>query len=1060
LTPPPTCILGYAQANYPCESLVMLLVGNQILKGGNGNQLYLQEGKMKFSKTLLVVSLAMTFQEVYAQGSIINESKEFDKDAEIQLTESSSEANGRFVGIEANDNDYQIKISQGSSLLIKGGQSSSDVSRVYGISAQNKFSLTLEGNSSFELGSNNVDLRAIRAMGDITVKGSTSLSLSSDSGLIVGLDVWNSANVNISGSDFVINATSESGRIMGIQNWNSEGGVVNLDSENIRIVTDNSNSNSLNQGLLSYQSTTNFNGNTYIEVLGGSEDAYGIDVQCDPGLPHDTVVNLRGTQTKIVVHGKADSVAVRPSGATGFVNITSDIVDLSASSTNGPAFGIRVQYGASLAMTNTNASVNISAKADNKHAIAVFNTTYGGGGTIQFGLTNIEANSITLQAAGKDAFGVVSAVRNDKEDGTLVNLTNENEGVSLKGQTTVNTTSSSGFSIGIVVSNANEKNLELKNKVTAADITVNSLAQNGGAAYAVYLNDNGRLELGRARLSAVSDSGKAVGIYNNGSVVKFSGDSVVQAETALQGNGTVNVETGAILTLDGKIVKDEWTGIINANGKVAYGVAESIAASDLANANDGTLLVIAGTEIAGNVNVGTVMTRDATAASHSLKVGSDGTILVRATDSYDGTSPLIKVDSVRAEKGSTVHLLNAAAVAEGTKVFESNDADEDSLEDYLFTTDNFLKKVENNRIVGEKSTNVFGSDLLIPNVVDAAVNAANNEGADRILGLTNKALTQAQSLKAIHQFALMVPASGAQSTAINVANLQLDVIDTHASKLALHAEDKVGADLWIDLNGFLSKTNDYSAGSAKFGYKSDLAGVTIGSDYSFGNGYAAGVSVAFGKGSVRGQGEGSGVKNDVDYYGVNLYGVWSNDYFNTIGSVGYLQTKNEIKTQGFKGKPDAKTVSVGVRFEKPLALNEAITVTPHLGVRYKHVKLDSFNAGGFKYTTEKADIVEMPFGVAFNANLKAPCGADVKPFVDLTIAPNFGDRKVSNKIALAGTTASDSFDARIANNAMYNAKVGVNAVKGSHTFGLNYGIGGGNRGRVDQTLQARYTYRF
>lgn len=522
----------------------------------------------------------------------------------------------------------------------------------------------------------------------------------------------------------------------------------------------------------------------------------------------------------------------------------------------------------------------------------------------------------------------------------------------------------------------------------------------------------------------------------------------------------MNVETGAILTLDGKIIKDEWTGIINANGKVAYGVAESIAASDLANANDGTLLVIAGTEIAGNVNVGSVVTRDATTVSHSLKVASDGTVLVRATDSYDGTSPLIKVDSVRTEKGSTVHLLNAAAVAEGTKVFESNDADEDSLEDYLFTTDNFLKKVENNRIVGEKSANVFGSDLLIPNVVDAAVNAANNEGADRILGLTNKALTQAQSLKAIHQIALMVPASGAQSTAINVANLQLDVIDTHASKLAFHAEDKVGADLWIDLNGFLSKTNDYCAGSAKFGYKSDLAGVTIGSDYSFGNGYAAGVSVAFGKGSVRGQGEGSGVKNDVDYYGVNLYGVWSNDYFNTVGSVGYLQTKNEIKTQGFKGKPDAKTVSVGVRFEKPLALNEAITVTPHLGIRYKHVKLDSFNAGGFKYTTEKADIVEVPFGVAFNANLKAPCGADVKPFVDLTIAPNFGDRKVSNKIALAGTTASDSFDARIANNAMYNAKVGVNAVKGSHTFGLNYGIGGGNRGRVDQTLQARYTYRF
>lgn len=1026
---------------------------------------------MKFSRSVLAVSLLVALQGVQAQGSIINENKVFEEDIEIQVDAVSSESSEKsnvYVGIEANNSDSKIVVSPGASLLVTGNQSSlgQAADRLYGISSQNKNSFILEGNSTINLMAETAQVRGIRAYSDISMKGSVQLNLVSESGIVVGLDGGNTAQIDISGDSFVVNAESTSGRIIGIQNYNRAGAEINLNSENIVIRTNNSSSKdseAFNQALLSFQSTTNFNGNTFIEVYGGVADTYGIDIQCDPKNPYDSVVNLNGKITKIAVNGQKQAVAIRPSGVPGYLSINSDIVDLSSSTVAGLSMGARVQYGATLNISNPSADVRISAETQESHAIAIYSSTYGGDGTFQFGKTNIEAKKISLIAKGKNAYGIVSAVRNHPEKGYLVDLTNDGEGVFLKGETHINTVSQDGLSIGIAVSNKTnpEIKLDLKNKVVASDVTVASEAKNGGTAFAVYLNDNGKLELENARLSAVSDDGKAVGIYNNnGSIVKFTGNSFVQAETALQGNGTVDVETGAVLTLDGKILKDDWTGVINANGKVAYGVAESIAASDLANAIDGTLLVIAGTEIAGNVNVGTVMTRDTTAASHSLKVGSDGTILVRATDSYDGTSPLIKVDSVRAEKGSTVHLLNAAVVAEGTKIFESNDADEDSLEDYLFTTDNFLKKVENNRIVGEKSANVFGSDLLISNVVDAAVNAANNEGADRILGLTNKALTQAQSLKAIHQIALMVPASGAQSTAINVANLQLDVIDTHASKLALHAEDKVGADLWIDLNGFLSKTNDYSAGSAKFGYKSDLAGVTIGSDYSFGNGYAAGVSVAFGKGSVRGQGEGSGVKNDVDYYGVNLYGVWSNDYFNTIGSVGYLQTKNEIKTQGFKGKPDAKTVSVGVRFEKPLALNEAITVTPHLGVRYKHVKLDSFNAGGFKYTTEKADIVEVPFGVAFNANLKAPCGADVKPFVDLTIAPNFGDRKVSNKIALAGTTASDSFDARIANNAMYNAKVGVNAVKGSHTFGLNYGIGGGNRGRVDQTLQARYTYRF
>lgn len=1019
---------------------------------------------MKFSKTVLAVSLFTAIQSAYAQGTILNQDKKFSENVEIKIDENSSETDInktiRKVGIEASDNkDVSIKITNDALLTILGDQGSlSKDDRLYGIASQKGSNLSIKGNSAFKLDTSSIDLRAIRANGNISIDGLTTLNLYSKTGSIYAIEIWSDANFSASGEELSIVAKSDGGaQIRGVHNWG--GSVADFNSKKTSIHVESPISKSNLFGVNANSSVTNFNGDVEIKVVAGEGAGFGVNVECAPG--DDTLVNFNGENTKILITGDEDGVGLRPSGGAGVINVKSAFLNILVNTQNSSALGTRVQYGASLKISNRDSVVGIVTESESAKAVSLLNATWGekSKNDFQFGSTEIDAKELSLSAKGAHAFGLVNAV----VTGHIVDKVGLKDGVFINADTTINSTSTSkeGISVGIAALNTKLGTETPKSKVIVSKATVTSFAQNGGIAYATYLDDAGYIELGTSRLTAVSDGGKAIGIYNNnGSVIKFTGDSFVQAETALQGNGTVNVESGAVLTLDGKINKDEWTGIINANGKLAYGVAESIATSDLANANDGTLLVLAGTELAGNVNVGTVVTRDAAATSNFLKVASDGTVLVRATESYDGTSPLIKVDSVRAEKGSMVHLLNAAAIAEGTKVFESNDADEDSLEDYLFTTDHFLKKVENNRIVGEKSANVFGSDLLIPNVVDAAVNAANNEGADRILGLTNKALTQAQSLKAIHQIALMIPASGAQSTAINVANLQLDVIDTHASKLAFHAEDKVGADLWIDLNGFLSKTNDYTAGSAKFGYKSDLAGVTIGSDYSFGNGYAAGVSVAFGKGSVRGQGEGSGVKNDVDYYGVNLYGVWSNDYFNAIGSVGYLQTKNEIKTQGFKGKPDAKTVSVGVRFEKPLALNEAITVTPHLGVRYKHVKLDSFNAGGFKYTTEKADIVEVPFGVAFNANLKAPCGADVKPFIDLTIAPNFGDRKVSNKIALAGTTASDSFDARIANNAMYNAKVGVNAVKGSHTFGLNYGIGGGNRGRVDQTLQARYTYRF
>ena len=64
---------------------------------------------------------------------------------------------------------------------------------------------------------------------------------------------------------------------------------------------------------------------------------------------------------------------------------------------------------------------------------------------------------------------------------------------------------------------------------------------------------------------------------------------------------------------------------------------------------------------------------------------------------------------------------------------------------------------------------------------------------------------------------------------------------------------------------------------------------------------------------------GSGIKNDITYWGANVYGVWNTEYANVIGNVGYLQSKNKISHAGYKGKPDVKTFSVGVRVEKPLA---------------------------------------------------------------------------------------------------------------------------------------------
>jgi hypothetical protein len=364
--------------------------------------------------------------------------------------------------------------------------------------------------------------------------------------------------------------------------------------------------------------------------------------------------------------------------------------------------------------------------------------------------------------------------------------------------------------------------------------------------------------------------------------------------------------------------------------------------------------------------------------------------------------------------------------------------------------------------LGTATNSALISSTIASNTLNAAVAGATGTGADRIAALfdATNGTSDTAAAKSIDSIALMGTASAAQAVAINAANMIADGLEQHGSVLASYAHDKTGADLWIDLNGSFSKAGRYQAATTTYGYKSDLAGATIGADYAFGNGAAVGGAFSFGTGSARGQGNGAGIKNDIEYYGFNIYGAYSTPYVNLIGTVGYTLSKNEISQQGYKGKPDVNTFSVGIRAEKDFKVTDSFAITPHVGIRYLNVDMDNFTAGGFKYTAKKVNITEVPVGVAFNANLKAPCGADVKPFADFTIAPAMGSKKASNKFGLVGSAATDTIRSRVANSNLYQGKIGVNATQGNHSLSFSYGIGAGSDSRVDQALQAKYRYSF
>ena len=520
-------------------------------------------------------------------------------------------------------------------------------------------------------------------------------------------------------------------------------------------------------------------------------------------------------------------------------------------------------------------------------------------------------------------------------------------------------------------------------KVTIEGSSITVTAEADKSAIAVDASGGAVLSIGTSEsntlIEAVSKNNLATAlrVEGEGTSVTFGGFTTLKADNALAGNGRVNALSSSTLIIDGGV--NNWTGTLNVEGNVAIGVEAKTAKALLTNSAKPTLLLSAGTVIAGSINLGNApepaaATRSladsiSNEAASSITLDGNGTLLILPNADYDGSSPLVNVDEVSAGKDSSVYVVNSTKVADGTVVF--NVKDSDAVKDYSLATDNLLKKVVDNTIVTEMAETVFNGSALLSNTLNESF-LSNGLGAKRLVALTSWT-TLEKATAEINKIALMGTASGAQNISINTASLIGDTITRHGSVLASETHEKTGADLWIDVNGSFSKASSLAAGSQSYGYKSDMSLITIGSDYAFGNGVAAGASVNFGKGSVRGQGAGSGTKNNVDFWGLNAYGVWNTGYANLVGTVGYLESTNEITQTGYKGKPKVKAFSTEVRAEKPIAVSETIQVTPHVGLRYLHVDMDGFSAGGFKYGFEKSNLVQTPVGVAFKGVLRSRC---------------------------------------------------------------------------------------
>ena len=320
-----------------------------------------------------------------------------------------------------------------------------------------------------------------------------------------------------------------------------------------------------------------------------------------------------------------------------------------------------------------------------------------------------------------------------------------------------------------------------------------------------------------------------------------------------------------------------------------------------------------------------------------------------------------------------------------------------------------------------------------------------------------EALDKAQSsaiINAEHAATNMAVLGGAFTTTLDVNDQVTAVLNRRMSLANLNvSRNETGVTPWVDVFGTMNEGKRLFGNG--MGYEADIYGAVLGFDYTATCGSVLGLAINVGTSDGNSTGNGQKVDNDQDFYGVSAYASRQFGSFNTKLDLGYLVTKNDLKTaSSYFGatseKLDAKVFTVGLGAEF-LASAGAVNVVPHAGIRLTTIDMDESNFGA---DYDKMTVYQLPLGVTFSGSFDA-AGWQVAPQFDLSVVPTFGD-----KDAVATYAGNVKDTTRVVDTNPVQATLGVSAQNGAWTFGLNYGLTAGGDDRMNNSLNANVRYTF
>lgn len=460
-------------------------------------------------------------------------------------------------------------------------------------------------------------------------------------------------------------------------------------------------------------------------------------------------------------------------------------------------------------------------------------------------------------------------------------------------------------------------------------------------------------------------------------------------------------------------------------------------------------IVVGNVDEANTVKLMAVAAADAPSIG-TVKVGSNGQVIVNVDPSVTTVAkanwemhPDAQLRFVKAENGSKVNL--GTDVSEIQQNFTSDNQllelkklDEDHT--HIFTLK--PKSEEDQKALGIDDPDVghFYANLPADSALKARVDS------DRKINMAN--------LKAGMNLAA---AAGVQTVATDASLIALDVSSKRAS---LTRDYTNRTEAFAEVTGI---TQTMGGNSSMNKIRTNLGGIAFGADHSI-NDWTFGALANLGAGKVKGRGDNSGVKNDVDYYGLEAYVAKRfAERFNLVGQASYTYSKNDLSDSSVgytkANGVHAHVFSIGARAETSFALSSACRVVPYIGVNYLRVNAKGYTtSNGTKVGSTHQNMVNMPIGVAFTGKKTFENGWMVKPNIDVAYVPTFGDHNVRATTIEGSDIGSVKMDVWTKN--VGRAKIGVETGKGAWRAGAFVGFAAGQNKAKEAFGQVSLRYSF